>query len=82
MKLSQETKKLLVIMGFKNTEVLPTMTNLRKAFIRLAVEKHPDKGGSNEEFKELYRAYEKLGNLITTNTEKDEEESEEAEARK
>ena len=53
MELSEEVKKMLGIMGFDNVESLPTMATLRKTFIKLAVEKHPDKGGSNEEFKEL-----------------------------
>ena len=58
------------------------MTKLIKSFIRLAVEKHPDKGGNEEEFKELYNAYETLGKLIEKSTDGGEEDKEEAEARK
>ena len=81
MELSQEVKKMLTVMGFDNTETLPTMMNLRKTFIKLAVEKHPDKGGNEDDFKELYQAYEFLGNLIS-NSDAEEENIEEAEAKK
>ena len=82
MKLSEEIKKMMLIMGFENQESLPSMTDLRKTFIKLAVEKHPDKGGSEEEFKEMYSAYEMLGKIITSNSDGGDDSSEEAEAKK
>jgi len=39
--------------------------DLRKAYKRLALETHPDKGGSKEEFQKVQNAYEKLSNVIT-----------------
>lgn len=35
---------------------------IRKAYMKLAMEKHPDKGGSEEEFKRISLAYEVLSN--------------------
>ena len=79
---NEETKKLLVVMGFEDENTLPTMKTLRERFRKLAIEKHPDKGGSNEQFKELYSAYEILGKLIASQMTHDEEDSEELEARR
>ena len=43
--------------------------------------KHPDKGGNNEEFKELYSAYDMIGKLIESEA-SDTSDQEEDEARK
>ena len=56
--MKEETKNYLRTMAIKETSKLPTLQLLREQFRKLAVEKHPDKGGSNEAFKELYRGYE------------------------
>ena len=69
-------------MEFQNQEELPSMKSLRRNFRRLAIEKHPDKGGNNEEFKKLYQAYEALGNIIAAEENKDVNDNEEMEARR
>ena len=76
--MTTQTRNLLLIMGFEETKSLPTMKCLRQKFIKLAVERHPDKGGSDEKFKELYEAYEILGKLIDSQiiTEEDKDEIE------
>ena len=79
--LSEEIVNLLKLMKFENLLEIPSMRMLRKRLKKLAVEKHPDKGGSNEEFKELYQAYEALGNIIATEPE-NKEDDEEVEARR
>ena len=78
---NHKIEKLLVIMGFTKVNELPTMKTLRQTFIKLAVERHPDKGGSDEKFKELYEAYEILGKLIDSQTSA-EQDKEETEARR
>ena len=82
MKINEETQKLLEILGFSDINELPTMKKLRANFIKLAIEKHPDKGGNNEDFKELYKAYKTLGNLITSEEISEESDNEEIEARR
>ena len=79
--MSEAVKKLMEIMGYEEGEKLPSMKSLRQHFRKLAVETHPDKGGSNEKFKELYKAYETLGNLIDSQK-TGEEDNEEIEARR
>ena len=58
------------------------MKSLREKFRQLAVQRHPDKGGSDEAFKELFKAYEILGNMINSNKTQDKEDEEEMEARR
>lgn len=52
-----DTNKLYEILGVKKDA---TESEMKKAYYRLAKEKHPDKGGSEEDFKELQMAYEIL----------------------
>jgi DnaJ domain len=40
-----------------------SQSNIRKAYRRLVIEHHPDKGGNVEKFKKLQNAYNKLKNL-------------------
>ena len=75
-------KELLIVMDFKDLRILPSMKILRERFRHLAVQRHPDKGGTDEAFKELFKAYEILGNLITSRKTQDKEDEEEMEAKR
>ena len=66
---SEEIRNLMEILGYQELSKLPTMKSLRQHFRKLAVERHPDKGGTNEKFKELYKAYETLGNITPSKVE-------------
>ena len=79
---SEEIRNLMEILGYQELSKLPTMKSLRQHFRKLAVERHPDKGGTNEKFKELYKAYDTLGNIIASQTTEEEEDTEEIEARR
>ena len=68
-------------MGYQEASSLQMMKSLWQHFWKLAVEKHSDKGGTNEKFKELYQAYEILGNMIASKR-AEEEDMEEIEARR
>ena len=82
MTIDNVTKELLIIMNFDDLLSLPSMKILRERFRELAVQRHPDKGGSNEAFKELFKAYEILGNLITADNSEENNDEEEREASK
>ena len=43
-------------------------SDIKKAFRRLALEHHPDKGGDREKFMEIHRAYEALKDRPETMT--------------
>ena len=61
---------------------LPLMKEIRKNFLRLSLERHPDKsGGSKEDFQELVNAYEKIGRVIQDTTQEDKTDDEETIAR-
>ena len=73
--MDEEIKALLVILGFnKDIEKLPLMKEVRRNFLKLAIEKHPDKpGGVKAEFQQLKDAYDKIGMLIQETEQKDQE---------
>ena len=52
-------KKALKTLGFADGEN-PTDDDIRLRYKKLAMEKHPDRGGSKEEFERIHEAYEKL----------------------
>ena len=79
--ISEEIKNLLQTMEYEKQNTLPTMKSLRQHFRKLAVERHPDKGGTDKEFQELYKAYEILGNIIASQNAEDVD-TEEMEARR
>jgi len=51
------TKKYYEILNINENA---TKSEIRKAYIKLARETHPDKGGNEEEFKKVNKAYEVL----------------------
>lgn len=53
-------------MNTKYFENITTIEELKKKFKQLAMELHPDHGGSAEEFKSMYSEYEKLIPLMNT----------------
>jgi len=53
-----DTKALYDVLGL---EKKATQSEIKKAFRKLALKKHPDKGGDPEEFKKIQAAYEVLG---------------------
>ena len=53
-----DTTKLYTLLGIQKTA---TSTEVKKAYRKLAVKHHPDKGGDPEKFKEISKAYEILG---------------------
>ena len=54
-----DNKKLYEVLG---VEQKATGEEIRKAFRKLAIQHHPDKGGDSEKFKEINAAYEILSN--------------------
>ena len=77
-----EVNALMKILGFVN----PEMSDLKMKIItsqyrRMSLIKHPDKGGSKEDFQELNKAYEKLGKIINKTPQEDPEDREETNAR-
>ena len=73
--LSEEVMKALKVLDFKD---VPLMKELCVRFLQLCIKCHPDKGGSDDKFKELTEAIEIVSKYIEENKEinaKDEEES-------
>lgn len=67
----------------KNLKELPKILDVRKRFLRLAKESHPDKcGGSDSKFRQIYEAYKKLSHHILKNTPEVFDDVEESIARK
>lgn len=54
-----DNKKLYEVLG---VEQKATQDEIKKAFRKLAIQHHPDKGGDSEKFKEINAAYEILSN--------------------
>lgn len=54
-----DNKKLYEVLG---VDQKATQEEIKKAFRRLAIQHHPDKGGDSEKFKEINAAYEILSN--------------------
>ena len=77
--LSQNIKDALQTLGF--TEV-PSMTQLREAFLKRCLESHPDKGGNEEDFKSLIEAKETISVFIKNNIPEDATNKDEVLARK
>ena len=59
--ISDAVKEALAVLGFKE---VPEMKTVRDRFLRLCLEKHPDKGGSDAEFQKLLEAKEVLCKYI------------------
>ena len=79
--MDQNMREMLNTLGFLDLETLPSMKQLREHFRKLTIQRHPDKGGINEEFKELCKAFETIGKMIEEEDSLDEEDEEEKEAR-
>ena len=54
-----ENKKLYEVLGLSQSA---TQDEIKRAFRKLAIQHHPDKGGDQELFKEINAAYEILSN--------------------
>lgn len=52
-----DTKKFYDLLGIEKNS---TLNDIKKAYRKLAIKHHPDKGGDPEIFKEISRAYEVL----------------------
>ena len=76
---SQNIKDALDTLGLNE---IPTMIQLREAFLKLCLECHPDKGGNDEAFKSLVEAKEILSKYIKNNVPEDKENEEEVLARR
>ena len=72
-------KKYLQLMGFNQ---IPQMKELRKRFLQLSVECHPDKGGSDKKFQELLDAHNFISKFIIENVPADLNDNEKTIARK
>ena len=82
--MNQEIRALLVVLGLKSDiECIPLMKEVRRQFLKLSIEKHPDKpGGTKEAFQELKDAYDRVGKIIHETEQDDLNDGEEAVARK
>jgi DnaJ-class molecular chaperone len=56
-------QKALEVFGYSNIDKLSAV-NVKKTYLELASKKHPDKGGTSEEFVELKDAYTYLKNFV------------------
>ena len=77
--LSEIVKQALVILDFDN---VPSMAELRNKFLKLCIERHPDKGGENDQFQKLMEAKLVLSKYISEFIPEDKNDSVEVEARK
>ena len=68
----------LSVLGF---DAVPKMKELRENFLKLCLERHPDKGGSDDSFKVLLEAKETLSKYIQNNVPEDDSDEEEVFAR-
>ena len=59
--ISEKLRNALSVLGFSE---VPEMKVVRDRFLKLCLEKHPDKGGSNEEFQNLLDARETICRYI------------------
>ena len=76
-------KTCLEILGFSNTKSLPKLKLIRKNYIKLLIEKHPDKNeGIDRGFNELQKAFEVVSKYIVENVVDDSVDEEESMARK
>ena len=67
----------------KENGELPQVKEVRKQFLKLCIERHPDKeGGSNEKMKELLEANRRVCEYIMKNVNTDNSDTEETQARK
>ena len=81
--INQELKDLLIILDFqKDIDKLPLMKEVRRNFLKLSLEKHPDKAGGNKsDFQELLNAYEVIAKVIQDTQQEDPNDDEETVAR-
>ena len=59
--ISEQVKRALQMLQF---DEVPKMAELRSRFLKLCVERHPDKGGTSEQFQELLEAKEVVSKYI------------------
>ena len=77
----RELESDLEILKINTSEEL-TIKYVTLHYKRVAKEKHPDKGGTNEAFKELIGAYEAVGKLNDEKQPEESDDKEEKEARR
>ena len=77
--ISDKVKAALHVLGFRE---VPKMNEVRDRFLKLCLERHPDKGVSNEEFQSLLNAKETVCKYIEENVPEDKENNDDVAMRK
>ena len=62
--LSEQVKMALKMLQF---DQVPRLAELRARFLKMCIERHPDKGGSNKEFQDLLEAKDVVSKYINKN---------------
>ena len=77
--ISDNLKECLQILDFDD---VPTMAELRTRFLKLCIERHPDKGGEKDKFQKLLEAKQVISEYINNHVPEDETDSQEVVARR
>ena len=77
--ISDNLKESLQILDFDD---VPSMAELRTRFLKLCIERHPDKGGAKDKFQKLLEAKQVISEFISNHVPEDETDSQEVVARR